>query len=223
MKKLIAFAFACAFAVSAFAYSADTRAVYNFKMSLKTPTLWEGVRQYKSQTYKGYMYADYSDTELVRVWAEVQSSATKVTHVIEFDVESGFYNLMGKSNSKCERTVPTLWFKGNDVETVAGSKYGDHETITNLVLAGSGSIKSVKVVSEGCTICGTGYPSVWCNTLKSASGYATGVMNSECPDWEDWDHTLKGGACGPTDERSHFAATFGSWSISYKNTIGLDD
>lgn len=150
---------------------------------------------------------------------------TKVAHSINFT--EGFYNLMGKSTSKIERSVPTVYLTGADDEAIAepSSKYGSHETFKVINLAGFGSLESTKTVTIGCGACGEPTKMVeYCNILKKANGYVNGVMDCECPDDEDWWHTLKAGYCGILYDGEDFfpqheASFYGSWKISFNKKL----
>ena len=59
MKKIIA-AFAICMAASGL-FGDPVINVYNLSMSLRTPTLYAGIRQPLTQTYKGYLYTQYDE------------------------------------------------------------------------------------------------------------------------------------------------------------------
>ena len=232
MKKIIAAAAICA---ASFGLFGDTVTnVYNLAMSLKTPTLYAGVRTPTSQTYKGYLYAEYTDNELTALTAYVKSSKTKVEHYIEFpvaaddaDLDGSFYNLMGKTTKQSARTVPTLFLTGADTEAIGTSaKYEQHETIKKITLSGFGKLKTAKTAAVGCGACGFGGTAAsYCSILWSADGTVTGVMDCECPDEEDWWHTVKTALCGvwysdaDEVERRHNAAFRGTWKITFNKKL----
>lgn len=224
MKKVMIALMCVMCGVAAMADTATN--VYNFSMSLYTPTLLNGVRSKTAQKYTGYMYMEYVDSELAGVWAEVVSSKTKVYHSIAFN--DGFYNLLGKQTKTIDRSVPTLYFTGADTEASGGIvKYGEHELITVINFAGFGTLKAYKNVTTGCSACGLPQTHTeYCHILNTASGSVNGVMDCECPDTEpDWWHTLKAAFCGvwydASDnwERSHKAAFTGTWKISYNKKL----
>lgn len=228
MKKIIA-AFAICMAASSL-FGDPVINVYNLSMSLRTPTLYAGIRQPLTQTYKGYLYTQYDEAgELEALWADVMSSKTKVEHHIDFTLDESFYNLIGKTTKYAERSVPTLFLSGEDAEVVGtSSKYGQHETIKRIVLSGFGNIKTVKTAAVGCDVCGDGgTPAQYCNVLWSADGKVTGVMDCECPDDDDsgWWHTVKTAICGVwyddngKVERQHNASFYGTWKITFNKKL----
>ena len=232
MKKIIAVVAICA--VSSLFGDTITN-VYDFSMSLKTPTLYAGVRTPVIQTYKGYLYAEYTDNELTALFADVKSNKTKVEHLIEFpiaaddaDIDGSFYNLMGPTTKKSDRSIPTLFLTGKDTDAVGFStKYEQHETIKKITLAGFGMLKTLKTAAIGCGACGFGGSAAsYCNLLWTADGAVTGIMDCECPDDEDWWHTVKTILCGvwyddttKEVERRHNAAFKGNWKIKYNKKL----
>lgn len=202
MKKLIMVA---ALAVAGFAMASTE--VYDFKMTLNVPYLDSGVRQYKSCAYTGYMYMEYTnDNESVsKVWVMCKNKKTKVDHVIDFT--DGFYALMGKSNKNILRTVPTVYFEGEDIDNES------HEEIEKITLSGNGTIKIFK--GKGCGYCGDSTAD--CARLQSMKGSVTGTMLCNCPDDLDWTHTILAGICGllwdgEELDRTERAAFWGTWS-----------
>lgn len=227
MKKTVFAALVCMFGcLAGFADTSVITNVYDMSMSLKTPVLYNGVRSYKSQSYKGYLYAEYTDSELTALTALVKSSGTKVIHQIEFSGDS-FYHLMGKTTKTSDRSEPTIYLEGADVANEGtSSKFGNHETIKKIQLAGGGSLKAVKSVTVGCSACGEAVKTTaYCNILVKASGYVTGIMDCECPEDEDWWHTVKTALCGVfydannDVERDHDAAFVGSWKLSFNKKL----
>lgn len=224
------FALICAFScIVASANDAAVTNVYDFSMSLKVPYLDNGTRTYKNQKIVGYMYAEYSSNELVNVWVEAQNRKTKVLHLMSFSGDS-FYNLMGKTDKKSLRTVPTIYFEGADEETVlesccAAPEEG-HEFIKKIQLAGTGKLRQVKTVVIGCDQCGgSSVTTAYCNILVNMNGYATGYMDCLCPDDEDWWHTVKTCLCGVflddvgNVEPSHDAAFWGTWKAKFNQKL----
>lgn len=227
MKKIIAAVAICAASFGVFADSVTN--VYNLTMSITTPTLYAGVRTPTGQTYKGYMYAEYDEAgELTGLWADVKSSKTKVEHLIEFDLGNSFYHLMGKTTKTADRSVPTLFLAGADVDAIGTSpKYEQHETIKKIYLSGFGTIKNKKTAAVGCGACGFGAVAAqYCNLLWSANGTIAGVMDCECPDDQDWWHTVRTVLCGvwyddatQEVERRHEAGIKGTWKITYNQKL----
>lgn len=224
MKKII-IALMCAIG-SMVSFANETTNVYNMTMSLQTPILQSGVRNKVSQSYKGYMYMVYDeDGKLSTVWADVLSNKTKVGHVISFN--EGFYHLIGKTTKTSPRSVANMYLTGADDEVYGGiSKYGVHEKIKVINFGGFGTIKSSKTVVIGCGACGAPEKTTeYCNILNAVSGHVNGVMDCECPEDEDWWHTVMGGLCGVwydaafEMERSHEAAFTGTWKISYNKKL----
>ena len=233
MKKLIV-KIACAlFATTAFCDTNNVPAeavdVYSFKASIKQPLLKNGIRQYIGVILKGNLYLEYATTDdsVTAAYAIVQNSKTKVQHRIEFD--TGFYNLMGKSSKTSLRSVPTILFTGADAECVAGTGKGatePHETIKNIQIAGTGTLKKTKSTIVACGTCGVGVSTTtYCNKLAKMTGNVNGYMDCECPEDEDWNHTAETTICGvklDTDGnivRSHNAAFWGNWTATYVKTV----
>jgi hypothetical protein len=226
MKKIIVAVAICA---ASFGLFGDTVTnVYNLTMSLKTPTLYAGVRTPTGQTYKGYLYAEYTDNELTALFADVTSSKTKVQHLIEFDLGESFYHLMGKTTKQADRSVPSLFLTGADTDAIGWSpKYEQHETIKKITLSGFGTLKTFKTAAIGCGACGFGGTAAsYCNLLWSGSGTVTGYMDCECPDTEPWWHTVRTVLCGvwyddvtQEVERRHEGAFQGTWKITYNKKL----
>lgn len=226
MKKIIAAVAVCA---ASFGLFGDTVTnVYNLSMSLATPTLYAGVRDKLGQVYKGYLYMEYEDNELIGAFATVTSSKTKVEHFIEFDLGESFYHLMGKTTKQADRSVPSLFLTGADTEAIGYSaKYEQHETIKKITLSGFGKLKTHKTAAVGCGACGFGGSAAkYCNLLWSASGTVTGWMDCECPDDQEWWHTVRTVLCGvyydaatQEVERKHEGAFRGTWKITYNKKL----
>lgn len=219
MKKIIAMCAACV--IGAAAMSEEITNVYDLKVSIKAPTLKNGIREYRNQTIEGQMFIRYNDGEMVEVWAETKNRSTKIFHETVFDGE-GFYHLMGKANKYSDRTVPTVYLSGADICTDDG-----HEFIKSICLAGNGVLKTVKTVATGCSFCGEPTKTTtYCNILYSASGNVTGIMDCQCPDDEDdWWHTVKTTLCGVwygedvSVERTHDASFWGTWSAKFNSKL----
>lgn len=224
MKKLIIAMVVGAMAFMSFADTEVVTNVYDLSMSLKVPYLKNGVRNYAGQKLKGEMYVVYEEDEIVNAFAEVTNTSTKVAHSL--DLTSGFYYLMGKESKKSARTVPTVFFQGQDYEVLA-TMYEAHEKISYIALAGTGKLNSIKSVTTGCGVCGEPVSlTQYCNLLWSMSGNVVGVMDCECPDEEDgWSHTLKTVLCGvyydedDQVERSHDASFYGTWSAKFNKKL----
>lgn len=237
MKKLI-MAAAAFFAANAFcgegvATEDTTTNVYDFAMSVKVPYLKTGVRSYSSQKLKGLMYLVYDESAaLADVYAVVTNSKTKVVHELDL-TDSSFYHLMGKQTKKADRSTPTLWLAGADDEDPVVLKDESHEKILAIMLAGTGTLKNMKTVTTGCAYCGgVTTTTEYCNLLWSMSGNVVGVMDCQCPDEEDWWHTVQTVLCGvyyvadPASaamsdkvERKHEASFYGTWSAKFNKKL----
>lgn len=210
MKKLLAMALCVITGV----VMASTD-VYDFKLAGKVPYLSKGIRTYKTQTMTGKLYLTWGDDGLLtEAYAEVQNKSTKVKHTIDFT--KSMYNLMGKASKKISKTVPTFILE-SDSDTIECTVSEAHETIKYIMLAGTGSLTFVK--GSGCGYCGDATND--CNKIGKLSGNFTGIMDCECPEESDWNHTLQAQQCGIyVDEdgntvRSHDAAYWGSWTATY--------
>lgn len=164
---------------------------------------------------------------------------TKVVHTIDFT--DGFINMMGKSSGKigsakyAPRSTPTIYFTGADSD-VTGPE--SHETIDTVSFAGSATTKDYKSTTVTCGYCSTSASSTaYCKKPYKMSGSVVGVMDCECPDEENWSHTLVKTLCGflmagedegedENDERtedvtadglvrSHYASFWGTWTAVY--------
>lgn len=221
MKKLIMIALTMLVGAS----FADTNDValtdtYKFKAAIKVPYLSAGVRTYKSQAFQGYMYVGYTeDGEVASAKIELQNKKTKVKHYIT--VDEFMYNLMGKKSKTSIRSVPTVFIKSDsdEVEQVSAEA---HELFKTISLAGTGALKYMKGSSTTlCGFCGTDtVTTAACNRLAKMSGSLVGIMDCECPEEENWSHTLLAGYCGVLSdedgnvERSHDASFWGTWSAT---------
>lgn len=226
MKKLIIAMVVGAMTFMSFADTEIVTNVYDLSMSLKVPYLKNGIRNYAGQKLKGEMYVVYEEDQIVNVFAEVTNTTTKVAHSL--DMTSSFYYLMGKESKKSPRTVPTVFFVGQDYEAVATSpKFDAHEKISYIALAGTGKLNSIKSVTTGCGVCGQAVSvTEYCNLLWSMSGNVVGVMDCECPDEEEgWSHTLITDLCGvyydvdEQVERTHDASFYGTWSAKFNKKL----
>lgn len=123
---------------------------------------------------------------------------TKVVHTIDFT--DGFLNMMGKPSGKigsakyAKRSTPTIYFTGSDSE-VTGPE--GHETIDTISFAGTASTKDYKSTTVTCGYCSTAASSTeYCKKPYRMAGSVVGVMDCECPDEENWSHTLVKTLCG---------------------------
>ena len=232
MKKLIMSAVCAMISMMSFADTnnvAEAVDVYEFKASIKQPILKSGVRTYTTVSLKGDLYLEYEsvDDGISAAYAIVKNSKTKVMHRIDFT--DGFYHLMGKSTKTTVRSLPTVILSGSDSECYAGTGKGaqePHEAITSIQFAGQGTLKQIKTKTVNCGVCGgSSTTTAYCNKLYKLTGNVTGIMDCECPDDENWNHTLETNFCGVKNDedgettRSHFASFFGSWSAKYKKTV----
>lgn len=212
MKKIV---FAAIMAVGSLMGATNDVAVtdvYDFKAAIKVPYLSAGIRLYKNITFKGYLSVGYDEDGVAQsVTLEMKNKKTGVSHNIEMN--TFMYNLMGKSNKTINRSTPTIYMLEEDDEIYCCS--AAHELIKNLALAGTGSLKYYKGYTTGCGPCGDQVTVAGCNKLYKMNGYLTGIMDCECPEDEDWTHTLEAGYCGIVGERSHDAAIWGTWSATY--------
>lgn len=204
------------------------RDVYDMKASLKVPYLSKGVRSYSSQTLQGYLYVEYADASntLTSAYMVLVNKKTKVKH--EIDVTESFLNMIGKTTGKfgsdkyAPRSTPTVYLAGADTDVDGDDA---HEFITAVQFAGTGSTKDYKTTTTGCSMCGEAVKTTnYCKKLYKMNGSVTGHMDCECPDEEDWSHTLVKSLCGfEKDEdgyvRSHFASFWGTWSAKYNQKL----
>ena len=124
-----------------------------------------------------------------------------------------------------------MFFNGGDSETIA-LRDEAHEEIIAVALAGTGSIKSLKNVTSGCGYCGEDLSvTEYCNILWAMNGSVTGVMDCQCPDDEDWWHTVETVRCGvyyadidatkmsEVTSPSHYASFYGTWTAKFNKKL----
>jgi len=87
--------------------------VYDFRASIKVPTLKAGVRNYVSTTFKGYMYVDYNENgEVTDAVIQIKNGSSKAVHTLVLDEYS--YGILGKANKNTVRTVPEIYLNSVD-------------------------------------------------------------------------------------------------------------